>query len=124
MVRHVFTHHVAPIKSEVLEETDQTQKQKQKSSYICVSFNVFSVLFVFSLVSCLLFSSLQPLTNETNLRPEEMRDSALYKEPIDPAKWFGIRKDATVLGYSQVWSLDLAVIAGDRGCDSSLAQDP
>lgn len=32
-----------------------------------------------------------------------MRDSALYKEPVDPAKWFGIRKDATVLGYSQVW---------------------
>lgn len=45
---------------------------------------------------------LQPLTNETNLSPEEVLNSALYKEPVDPAKWFGIRKDATVLGYSKV----------------------
>lgn len=51
-----------------------------------------------------------------------MKDSALYKEPVDPAKWFGIRKDATVLGYSQVWSIYLVVIAGDHGCDSSLTQ--
>lgn len=35
-----------------------------------------------------------------------MRDSALYKEPVDPAKWFGIRKDATVLGYSQVVGIE------------------
>lgn len=47
-------------------------------------------------------SFLQPLTNETNLSPEEVLNSALYKEPVDPAKWFGIRKDATVLGYSKV----------------------
>lgn len=47
-------------------------------------------------------SSLQPLTNETNLSPAEVLNSALYKEPVDPAKWFGIRKDATVLGYSKV----------------------
>lgn len=56
----------------------------------------------FLLITCSLFSSSQPLANETNLQPEEMRASALYKEPVDPAKWFGIRKDATVLGYSQV----------------------
>ncbi|XP_034538347.1 piezo-type mechanosensitive ion channel component 1 [Notolabrus celidotus] len=42
-----------------------------------------------------------PLKNETNLLPEEMMNSALYKDPVDPAKWFGIRKDATVLGYSK-----------------------
>ncbi|KAG7214385.1 hypothetical protein INR49_023096, partial [Caranx melampygus] len=42
-----------------------------------------------------------PLTNETNLLPEEMTNSSLYKEPVDPANWFGIRKDATVLGYSK-----------------------
>lgn len=49
-----------------------------------------------------LVSSLQPLTNETNLLPEEMMNSSLYEEPVDPAKWFGIRKDATALGYSKV----------------------
>lgn len=59
-------------------------------------------LDVFLLTTCPLFSSSQPLANETNLLPEEMRQSALYKEPVDPARWFGIRKDATVLGYSQV----------------------
>lgn len=47
----------------------------------------------------------QPLANETNLLPEEVKNSALYKEPVDPAKWFGIRKDATVLGYSKVIKL-------------------
>lgn len=54
-----------------------------------------------------LVSSSQPLANETNLFPEEMRQSALYKEPVDPARWFGIRKDATVLGYSQVTFTEL-----------------
>lgn len=49
-----------------------------------------------------LFSS-QPLTNETNLLPGEMMNSSLYMGPVDPAKWFGIRKDATVLGYSKVY---------------------
>lgn len=33
-----------------------------------------------------------------------MQNSSLYKEPVDPAKWFGIRKDATALGYSKVYS--------------------
>ncbi|XP_071337705.1 piezo-type mechanosensitive ion channel component 1 isoform X3 [Trachinotus anak] len=42
-----------------------------------------------------------PLINATNLLPEEMMNSSLYKEPVDPANWFGIRKDATVLGYSK-----------------------
>ncbi|XP_061602172.1 piezo-type mechanosensitive ion channel component 1 isoform X1 [Cololabis saira] len=42
-----------------------------------------------------------PLMNETNLSPEEIKTSSLYKEPVDPAKWFGIRKDSTALGYSK-----------------------
>uniref|UniRef100_A0A3Q3WKT4 Uncharacterized protein n=1 Tax=Mola mola TaxID=94237 RepID=A0A3Q3WKT4_MOLML len=42
-----------------------------------------------------------PLTNKTNLLPEEMVNSSLYKEPVDPAQWFGIRKHDTVLGYSK-----------------------
>uniref|UniRef100_A0A3Q1FU82 Piezo type mechanosensitive ion channel component 1 (Er blood group) n=1 Tax=Acanthochromis polyacanthus TaxID=80966 RepID=A0A3Q1FU82_9TELE len=50
---------------------------------------------------CYFFFLSQPLTNSTNLLPEEMMNSSLYKEPVDPAKWFGIRKDATALGYSK-----------------------
>ncbi|XP_029926105.1 piezo-type mechanosensitive ion channel component 1 isoform X2 [Myripristis murdjan] len=42
-----------------------------------------------------------PMANETNLSPEEMMNSSLYKHPVDPANWFGFRKDATVLGYSK-----------------------
>ncbi|KAG7473579.1 hypothetical protein MATL_G00097390 [Megalops atlanticus] len=42
-----------------------------------------------------------PLTNETNLKESEILNSTLYKEPVDPANWFGFRKDATALGYSK-----------------------
>ncbi|XP_017285833.1 piezo-type mechanosensitive ion channel component 1 isoform X2 [Kryptolebias marmoratus] len=42
-----------------------------------------------------------PLANETSMLPEEVMNSTLYKEPVDPAKWFGIRKDPTALGYSK-----------------------
>lgn len=52
-----------------------------------------------------IFFNFQPLANNTNLLPEEMINSTLYKEPVDPAKWFGIRKDATALGYSKVYSV-------------------
>lgn len=33
---------------------------------------------------------------------DEISNSTLYKAPVDPANWFGFRKDATALGYSQV----------------------
>uniref|UniRef100_A0A8C5C7C5 Piezo type mechanosensitive ion channel component 1 (Er blood group) n=1 Tax=Gadus morhua TaxID=8049 RepID=A0A8C5C7C5_GADMO len=42
-----------------------------------------------------------PFANMTNLSPEQMKNSTLYKGPVDPANWFGFRKDATVLGYSK-----------------------
>ncbi|XP_056148188.1 piezo-type mechanosensitive ion channel component 1 isoform X2 [Lampris incognitus] len=42
-----------------------------------------------------------PLGNETNLSPEELRESTLYREPVDPANWFGFKKESSVLGYSQ-----------------------
>ncbi|KAK6294666.1 hypothetical protein J4Q44_G00354960, partial [Coregonus suidteri] len=42
-----------------------------------------------------------PLANETNLKDFEVLNSTLYREPVDPANWFGFRKDATVLGYSK-----------------------
>uniref|UniRef100_UPI0037E95548 piezo-type mechanosensitive ion channel component 1 isoform X2 n=1 Tax=Semicossyphus pulcher TaxID=241346 RepID=UPI0037E95548 len=70
--------------------------------WVCVII-VCKMLYQLSVVNPVEHSSncSMPLTNETNLLPEEMINSSLYKEPVDPAKWFGIRKDATVLGYSK-----------------------
>ncbi|MCJ8747419.1 hypothetical protein PDJAM_G00153320 [Pangasius djambal] len=42
-----------------------------------------------------------PLTNETSLNNTEIQNSILYKAPVDPANWFGFRKDATALDYSK-----------------------
>ncbi|XP_054856190.1 piezo-type mechanosensitive ion channel component 1 [Eublepharis macularius] len=39
--------------------------------------------------------------NSTNLLPEEIGNSTLYKGPVDPANWFGIRKGFPNLGYIQ-----------------------
>ncbi|XP_055358353.1 piezo-type mechanosensitive ion channel component 1 isoform X3 [Betta splendens] len=70
--------------------------------WVCVII-VCKMLYQLSVVNPLEYSSTctMPLTNETNLLPEEMKNSTLYKEPVDPAQWFGIRKDDTVLGYSK-----------------------
>ncbi|NXU59967.1 PIEZ1 protein, partial [Turnix velox] len=43
----------------------------------------------------------QPQLNGTNLTPEEMANSTLYRGPVDPANWFGIRKGYPNLGYIQ-----------------------
>ncbi|XP_068811637.1 piezo-type mechanosensitive ion channel component 1 isoform X1 [Struthio camelus] len=43
----------------------------------------------------------QPQHNATNLSPEEMGNSTLYRGPVDPANWFGIRKGFPNLGYIQ-----------------------
>ncbi|XP_053127171.1 piezo-type mechanosensitive ion channel component 1 isoform X3 [Hemicordylus capensis] len=43
----------------------------------------------------------EPQPNATNLQPEEIGNSTLYKDPIDPANWFGIRKESPNLGYIQ-----------------------
>ncbi|KAM4614365.1 piezo-type mechanosensitive ion channel component 1 [Discoglossus pictus] len=43
----------------------------------------------------------QPLPNSTNLLEEEMLNSTLYRAPIDPANWFGVRKGYPNLGYIQ-----------------------
>ena len=61
------------------------------------------IILIILIILSFLFSS-QPIKNETNLPEQEMMNSSLYKNPVDPAKWFGIRKDATVLGYSKVYS--------------------
>uniref|UniRef100_A0A674P3D5 Piezo type mechanosensitive ion channel component 1 (Er blood group) n=1 Tax=Takifugu rubripes TaxID=31033 RepID=A0A674P3D5_TAKRU len=70
--------------------------------WVCVII-VCKMLYQLSVVNPVEYSSncTKPLSNETNLSPEEILDSSLYKEPVDPARWFGIRKDATILGYSQ-----------------------
>ncbi|XP_042289205.1 piezo-type mechanosensitive ion channel component 1 isoform X1 [Thunnus maccoyii] len=70
--------------------------------WVCVII-VCKMLYQLSVVNPAEYSSncSLPITNETNLLPEEMMNSSLYKDPVDPAKWFGIRKDATVLGYSK-----------------------
>ncbi|XP_070696812.1 piezo-type mechanosensitive ion channel component 1 [Pempheris klunzingeri] len=70
--------------------------------WVCVII-VCKMLYQLSVVNPVEYSSncSLPLTNETNLLPEEMMNSSLYMEPVDPAKWFGIRKDATVLGYTK-----------------------
>ncbi|XP_064579034.1 piezo-type mechanosensitive ion channel component 1 isoform X2 [Zonotrichia leucophrys gambelii] len=41
----------------------------------------------------------QPLPNGTNLTPEELSNSTLYRGPVDPANWFGIRKGFPNWGY-------------------------
>ncbi|XP_078066832.1 piezo-type mechanosensitive ion channel component 1 isoform X4 [Mustelus asterias] len=39
--------------------------------------------------------------NETNLKPDEILQSTLYREPVDPANWFGFRKESLILAYIQ-----------------------
>ncbi|KAJ3609998.1 hypothetical protein NHX12_022092, partial [Muraenolepis orangiensis] len=61
-----------------------------------------STIWVCVIIVCkMLYQLVIPLPNMTNLSPEQMRSSTLYKGPVDPAHWFGFRKDATVLGYSK-----------------------
>ncbi|XP_067854151.1 piezo-type mechanosensitive ion channel component 1 isoform X4 [Heptranchias perlo] len=39
--------------------------------------------------------------NETNLKPDEIIRSVLYREPVDPANWFGFKKEFPILAYIQ-----------------------
>uniref|UniRef100_UPI00398E3A9B piezo-type mechanosensitive ion channel component 1 isoform X2 n=1 Tax=Pristiophorus japonicus TaxID=55135 RepID=UPI00398E3A9B len=39
--------------------------------------------------------------NETSLKPDEIMRSAMYREPVDPANWFGFRKEFPILAYIQ-----------------------
>nr|XP_020463203.1 piezo-type mechanosensitive ion channel component 1 isoform X2 [Monopterus albus] len=80
--------------------------------WVCVII-VCKMLYQLNVVNPIEYSSncSLPLTNETNLSPDEMLNSTLYKESVDPAKWFGIRKDATVLGYSKSHLMVLMLLA-------------
>ncbi|XP_032925871.1 piezo-type mechanosensitive ion channel component 1 [Catharus ustulatus] len=41
----------------------------------------------------------QPLANSTNLTPEELANSTLYRDLVDPANWFGVRKHYPTWDY-------------------------
>ncbi|XP_036780134.2 piezo-type mechanosensitive ion channel component 1 isoform X4 [Manis pentadactyla] len=43
----------------------------------------------------------KPFPNSTNLQRTEINQSLLYRGPIDPANWFGVRKGFPNLGYIQ-----------------------
>ncbi|XP_064129728.1 piezo-type mechanosensitive ion channel component 1 isoform X4 [Loxodonta africana] len=43
----------------------------------------------------------EPLPNSTNLLKAEINQSLLYRGPVDPANWFGVRKGFPNLGYIQ-----------------------
>ncbi|XP_058384443.1 piezo-type mechanosensitive ion channel component 1 isoform X4 [Diceros bicornis minor] len=43
----------------------------------------------------------EPLPNSTNLQKAEIHQSLLYRGPVDPANWFGVRKGFPNLGYIQ-----------------------
>lgn len=70
--------------------------------WVCVII-VCKMLYQLSVVNTAEYSNncTRPMVNETSLEPEEVLNSTLYKAPVDPAEWFGVRKDATVLGYSK-----------------------
>ncbi|NXG24985.1 PIEZ1 protein, partial [Grallaria varia] len=62
---------------------------------------VCKMLYQLEIVQPHLYSSscTEPLLNDTNLSLEEMENSTLYRGPVDPANWFGIRKGFPHLGY-------------------------
>ncbi|XP_063293700.1 piezo-type mechanosensitive ion channel component 1 isoform X1 [Pelobates fuscus] len=64
---------------------------------------VCKMLYQLSIVNPLEYSSncTLPLPNGTNLLEEEILNSTLYRAPVDPANWFGIRKGYPNLGYIQ-----------------------
>ncbi|XP_020029137.2 piezo-type mechanosensitive ion channel component 1 isoform X2 [Castor canadensis] len=43
----------------------------------------------------------EPFPNSTNLQASEINQSLLYRGPVDPANWFGVRKGFPNLGYIQ-----------------------
>ncbi|XP_028812106.1 piezo-type mechanosensitive ion channel component 1 isoform X2 [Denticeps clupeoides] len=68
--------------------------------WVCIII-VCKMLYQLSVVNPTEYSSncTLPLANETSLREDELFNSTLYRAPVDPANWFGFRKDSTVLGY-------------------------
>ncbi|KAL4613578.1 piezo-type mechanosensitive ion channel component 1 isoform X1 [Arapaima gigas] len=70
--------------------------------WVCIII-VCKMLYQLSVVNPFEYSSncTMPLNNKTNMDSEELHNSTLYNAPVDPANWFGFRKEATALGYSK-----------------------
>ncbi|XP_696355.4 piezo-type mechanosensitive ion channel component 1 isoform X1 [Danio rerio] len=68
--------------------------------WVCVII-VCKMLYQLSVVNPAEYSNncTAPMVNETSLEPDEVLNSTLYRASVDPASWFGVRKDDTVLGY-------------------------
>ncbi|XP_045438552.1 piezo-type mechanosensitive ion channel component 1 isoform X2 [Pipistrellus kuhlii] len=64
---------------------------------------VCKMLYQLKVVSPYKYSSncTEPLPNSTNLQKAEINQSLLYRGPVDPANWFGVRKGYPNLGYIQ-----------------------
>ncbi|XP_062404521.1 piezo-type mechanosensitive ion channel component 1 isoform X1 [Sardina pilchardus] len=79
--------------------------------WVCVII-VCKMLYQLSIVNPIEYSNncTQPFTNETSLSVEEIQNSTLYRAPVDPANWFGFRKNATVLGYIKTHLLVLLLL--------------
>uniref|UniRef100_A0A8C4XAH1 Piezo type mechanosensitive ion channel component 1 (Er blood group) n=1 Tax=Erpetoichthys calabaricus TaxID=27687 RepID=A0A8C4XAH1_ERPCA len=62
---------------------------------------VCKMLYQLSVVSPIEYSSncTKPQLNETNLNENDIQLSLLYKEPVDPAVWFGFGKSINILNY-------------------------
>ncbi|XP_039619198.1 piezo-type mechanosensitive ion channel component 1 isoform X3 [Polypterus senegalus] len=62
---------------------------------------VCKMLYQLSVVSPIEYSSTctKPQLNETNLNENDIQLSLLYKEPVDPAIWFGFGKSINILNY-------------------------
>ncbi|MGH0126155.1 UNVERIFIED_CONTAM: hypothetical protein FKN15_026124 [Acipenser sinensis] len=62
---------------------------------------VCKMLYQLSIVNPIEYASncTKPYPNETSLEDDNIPYSVLYKEPVDPANWFGFRKDTPILGY-------------------------
>nr|XP_012592580.2 piezo-type mechanosensitive ion channel component 1 isoform X1 [Microcebus murinus]XP_020138354.1 piezo-type mechanosensitive ion channel component 1 isoform X1 [Microcebus murinus] len=64
---------------------------------------VCKMLYQLKVVNPHLYSSncTEPFPNSTNLLATEINQSVLYRGPVDPANWFGVRKGFPNLGYIQ-----------------------
>ncbi|XP_060041014.1 piezo-type mechanosensitive ion channel component 1 isoform X2 [Erinaceus europaeus] len=64
---------------------------------------VCKMLYQLKIVSPHEYSSncTEPFPNSTNLQKAEINQSVLYRGPVDPANWFGVRKGYPNLGYIQ-----------------------
>ncbi|XP_043937510.1 piezo-type mechanosensitive ion channel component 1 [Protopterus annectens] len=81
------------------------------STVWCCIMIVCKMLYQLKIVDPFEYSSNCTKPNSTNLRINEIDNSTLYKQPVDPANWFGFRKGFPILGYMQNHLLVLLLLA-------------